>query len=680
MGKKITAEQLASMEIMDIDESTAKDLSSRINQLIEDFGPAECWQKVSKDILKPDDPFELHWFLYNRIYSDWDESKGPRPAWIADKQTVEESNIAGLIKDLALGGYDELHAWSVQNRGQFWDLMTKKLGIKFQRSYSNIVDLSASAASPKWFVDAKINIADSCFNAPAEEPAIVYRKSGDELSTMSYAELESLTNRVANGLMAAGFCHGDTIAIAMPMTAETVAIYLGIIKAGCVVVSIADSFAPPEIEKRLRLSDAKGIFTQDVVVYGSKEFAMYEKVKSANAPRSIVLSAGDRLAIELTDNDIGWQDFLSDDDQFESVPSDPGGYTNILFSSGTTGDPKAIPWTQTTPIKCATDGYLHHDIQPGDVVAWPTNLGWMMGPWLIYASLINKATIAMYYGAPTGREFGQFVQDAKVNMLGLVPSLVRVWKNSGCIKGLDWSNIKAFSSTGECSNVEDMLFLMSLAGYRPIIEYCGGTEIGGGFITGTVVQNASPAVFSTISLGLDIVLLDVNDQATDNGELFLVPPSIGLSTELLNKDHHKVYFENTPKGPDGQLLRRHGDQFQRMAGGYYRGHGRVDDTMNLGGIKVSSTEIERALNSIEEVNETAAIAVSGQDGGMSRLVVYTVPAPGANIEKETLQKTMQKTIKQHLNPLFKVHDVMLVLPRTASNKIMRRKLRSQYKS
>jgi len=678
MGKKITADQLASMNI---DESTAKDLSSRINRFIEDIGPAECWQKVSKDILKPDDPFELHWFLYNRIYSDWDESKGPRPAWIADKQTVEESNIAGLVKDLGLGGYNELHAWSVQNRAQFWAKMTKKLGIKFQRSYSNIVDLSSSAASPKWFVDAKINIVDSCFNAPGDRSAIVYRKAGDKLSTMSYVELESLTNRVANGLMAVGFCHGDAIAIAMPMTAETVAIYLGIIKAGCVVVSIADSFAPPEIEKRLRLSNAKGIFTQDVVVYAGKEFAMYEKVKSANAPRSIVLSYGDYLSVELTDNDIGWQDFLSDDDQFESVPSDPGGHTNILFSSGTTGDPKAIPWTHTTPIKCAADGYLHHDIKPGGVVAWPTNLGWMMGPWLIYASLINKGTIALYYGASTGREFGEFVQDAKVNMLGLVPSLVRVWKNSGCIKGLDWSNIKTFSSTGECSNVEDMLFLMSLAGYKPIIEYCGGTEIGGGFITGTVVQNASPATFSTTSLGLDIVILDGNDQVVGNGELFLIPPSVGLSTELLNQDHYKVYFDKTPKGPDDQLLRRHGDQFERLVGGYFRGHGRVDDTMNLGGIKVSSTEIERVLNSIEGVNETAAIAVSAQGEGMSRLVVYTVLTLGTNIEKEMLQKTMQKTIKQNLNPLFKVHDVVLVdsLPRTASNKIMRRKLRSQYK-
>ena len=107
-------------------------------------------------------------------------------------------------------------------------------------------------------------------------------------------------------------------------------------------------------------------------------------------------------------------------------------------------------------------------------------------------------------------------------MLGVVPSLVAAWRNTDCMKGLDWRSIKAFSSTGECSNAEDMLFLMSLAGYRPIIEYCGGTEIGGGFITGTVVRPAAPATFSTPALGLDFVILDEKGQETDDGELIYV--------------------------------------------------------------------------------------------------------------------------------------------------------------
>jgi acetyl-CoA synthetase len=278
----------------------------------------------------------------------------------------------------------------------------------------------------------------------------------------------------------------------------------------------------------------------------------------------------------------------------------------------------------------------------------------MMGPWLIYASLINQATIGLYYGTPTERGFGQFVQDARVNVLGVVPSLVSIWKTTACMQGLDWSAIKAFSSTGECSNPQDMLFLMSLAGYKPIIEYCGGTEIGGGYITGTLVQPCAPSTFTTPALGLDVVILNEDGHPADKGEVFIIPPSIGLSTELLNKDHHQVYFADTPHLPlSPTLLRRHGDQMERLPNGYYRAQGRVDDTMNLGGIKVSSAEIEQVLNTVEEISETAAIAISPPEGGPSQLVIYAVVAPDSQKYKEALETDLQKAIAQHLNPCSK---------------------------
>jgi acetyl-CoA synthetase len=325
------------------------------------------------------------------------------------------------------------------------------------------------------------------------------------------------------------------------------------------------------------------------------------------------------------------------------------------------------------------DGFLHHDIKPGEVVAWPTSIGWMMGPWLIYASLVNRATMALYYGAPVTREFCEFVQNARVRMLGVVPSLVKAWQNAGCVRGLDWTSIKMFSSTGECSNSDDYLYLMSLARYRPIIEYCGGTEIGGGYISGTIVQPASPATFSTPSYGLDFHILDESGKPSLNGELYIVPPSIGLSNTLLNKDHHEVYYAGTPQGPGGELLRRHGDETEALPGGYFRGHGRADDTMNLGGIKVSSTEIERAIAAVPGVVETAAVAFNPPQGGPSLLVLYAVLSPGV-AASDMLRKEMQRAIAARLNPLFKIHDVVPVdaLPRTASNKVMRRVLRDSY--
>jgi acetyl-CoA synthetase len=242
---------------------------------------------------------------------------------------------------------------------------------------------------------------------------------------------------------------------------------------------------------------------------------------------------------------------------------------------------------------------------------------------------------------------------------------------------LNWQHIKCFASTGECSNAEDMLYLMSLAGYKPVIEYCGGTEIGGAYLTSTLLQNNAPATFTTPALGLDLILLDEQGHAAQKGEIALIPPSMGLSVELLNADHHKIYYADMPTVA-GKTLRRHGDQATRLTQGGYCIQGRVDDTMNLGAIKTSSVEIERVLTGIEGITETAAIAVAPPESGPSRLVIYAAaPHP---LDKEIIKKQMQQRINQQLNPLFKIFDVVFVkdLPKTASNKIMRRILRDQY--
>jgi len=492
---------------------------------------------------------------------------------------------------------------------------------------------------------------------------------------------------------------GDAVAVDMPMTLESVAIYLGIVKAGCVVVSIADSLASVEVEKRLKIAETMAIFTQDVIIRAGKRLELYTKLLQIDLPQAIVLPAEDIISVGLRENDLEWDEFLIENENFTSVECTSTDPCNILFSSGTTGDPKAIPWTHTTPLKCATDAHLHHDLHPGDVVAWPTNIGWMMGPWLIFASLMNRCTIGLYYGAPTGREFGEFVQNTKVSMLGLVPSIVKRWIETDCMKGLDWSSIRSFSSTGESSNAGDYLWLMCRAGWKPIIEYCGGTEIGGGYISGTVVQPASPATFSTPCFGLDLIILDEEKKPASVGELYIVPPSIGLSLSLINKDHHQVYFADAPEVSNEHtsatgmviaeqftslgiepVIRKHGDEFEWMPGGYFRAQGRADDTMNLGGIKTSSVEVERLLDTTEGVKETAAIAVNPEGGGPSGLVIYAVLLENTSIGMPELTVTFQNHIKSKLNPLFRIKEVILAesLPRTASNKVMRRVLRKRY--
>ena len=197
-------------------------------------------------------------------------------------------------------------------------------------------------------------------------------------------------------------------------------------------------------------------------------------------------------------------------------------------------------------------------------------------------------------------------------------------------------------------------------------------------MTSTVVQPNLPSTFSTQALGGEFVLLDPDGLPADQGEMFLIPPIMGLSSSLLNADHHAVYYEGTPEYK-GVRLRRHGDVLVRMANGYYKAQGRADDAMNLGGIKVSSVQIEELINQLDFVKESAAIAVSPPEGGPSVLVIYVVALTGSHSEEVKLQMA-RSIVRDRLNPLFKVERLIEIdaLPRTASGKVMRRKLRDHY--
>ncbi|GAU38776.1 hypothetical protein TSUD_279290 [Trifolium subterraneum] len=514
---------------------------------------------------------------------------------------------------------------------------------------------------------------------------------------------------------------GSAIAIDMPMNCKSVVIYLAIVLAGYVVVSIADSFAAREISTRLKISNAKVIFTQDggtAMFYGRYD-GLKCRVVDAESPMAIVIpSRSSGFSMKLRNGDLSWCDFLErvnrmKGKEFIAAAQPVETFTNILFSSGTTGtlnfvfclelmhiwtksfcDPKAIPWTNITPLKAAADAWCHLDIRKGDIVSWPTNLGWMMGPWLVYASLLNGASMALYNGSPLGPGFAKFVQ--KFLSLHILPrsqhkegargcnagssmlpqlSLVRSWRNANSTSGYDWSAIRCFASTGEASNIDEYLWLMGRARYKPIIEYCGGTEIGGGFVTGSLQQAQSLSAFSTPAMCCNLFILG------EDGHPIGMPlwnGKVGISFSFIISgipEYLQLSFSS-------QVLRRHGDVFERTARGFYHAHGRADDTMNLGGIKVSSVEIERICNGVDSnIVETAAIGIPPSGGGPEQLAVAVV-LKNSNITPQDLQKlrmSFNSALQKTLNPLFRVSQVVPApsLPRTASNKVMRRVLRQQ---
>ncbi|CAA6670649.1 unnamed protein product [Spirodela intermedia] len=623
----------------------------------------ETWRRVSSRVLRPEHPFPLHQMMFYGCYKDYGSDT---PAWIPDPDTAFSTNIGRLLQRC---GKEFLGPGYKDPISSFLDFQ------RFSASNPQCAHLYSKRRQftpwGQWLPGAVLNAAGNCLNLNGkrrlDDVVIIWRDEGYDSSPVNHITLNELRTEVR-------ICCCDRHA--NDFTA--VVIYLAIVAAGYVVVSIADSFAPIEISTRVKISNAKAIFTQDYIVRGDKNIPLYSRVVDADSPSAIVVpTKGFSFSRKLRDGDISWHDFLERAKNSKiknyAVDAPVEAFTNILFSSGTTGEPKAIPWTHATPLKAAADAWSHMDIRKGDVVAWPTNLGWMMGPWLVYATLINGASMALYNGSPLGHGFAKFVQDAKVTMLGVVPSIVRTWKNTNCSAGL--------------IGLPFVPLAYGRAHYKPVIEYCGGTEIGGAFVSGSLLQSQSLSSFSTPAMGCTLLILGSDGNplpqgAPGIGELALFPTMLGASTTLLNADHYNVYFRGMPVW-NGKTLRRHGDEFERTTSGYYRAHGRADDTMNLGGIKVSSVEIERICNEVDgNVLETAAIGVPPLGGGPEQLVVVVVFKEQKHSEETLghLKAAFNSSLQKKLNPLFRASSVVAVpaLPRTASNKVMRRLLKQQF--
>ncbi|GJX88108.1 probable acyl-activating enzyme 17, peroxisomal [Tanacetum coccineum] len=663
----VTYKTLDTVEVSDIvnvgvSPETASQLHKKVDEIIKKYGSGcpETWKEISTRVLNPDLPFGFHQMMFYGCYKDF----GPDPiAWLPDPEAAKSTNIGNLLerrgKDFLgpsykdpISSYSAFQEFSASNLEVFWKTILDEMDISFSVHPKHILvddpsqDSQLSHPGGQWLPGAYVNPARDCLGLGSKrnlnDVAVIWRDEGNDqlpVKRMTVRKLRSEVWLVAYALDTLGLDKGSAIAIDMPMDVNSVVIYLAIVLAGYVVVSIADSFAPNEISTRLVLSKAKAVFTQDVIIRGNRSLPLYSRVVEARSPLAIVIPARDScLSTILREGDLSWHDFLdraknNGNVEYVAVERPIEAFSNILFSSGTTGEPKAIPWTLATPYKAGADGWCHMDVHKGDIVAWPTNLGWMMGPWLIYASLLNGGSVALYNGSPLDVGFAKFIQDAKVTLLGVIPSIVRAWKTKNCIAGYDWSTIRSFGSTGEASNVDEYLWLMGRAEYKPVMEYCGGTEIGGGFITGSLLQPQSLSAFST--------------------------PSLGCQLFILGKDGIPI------------VLRRHGDVFERSLEDFYSAWSFADDTMILG---VSSVEIEQVCNKVDDsILETAAIGVTPAGGGPERLVIIVVfkDANGPKRDLNKLKSLLNSALQKNLNPLFKVSDVVPLasLPRTATNKV-----------
>jgi acetyl-CoA synthetase len=640
-----------------------------------------AWKSFLKK--QPDATFEEVHAFFNSYFSD----DSLPITWTPDQYPIS-SNLKEWMKKLNMS-YSEFYIWTIRNKTSFWEHIIKEIPITFHVPYSSILTDAPHPDAIEWLADARFNIVESCLLAKPNQIAIYYKNEQSQLiETITYKDLNICIQRLATGFKEKGFNSHDRIILYTPFSIDAIACYLALIYIGAEPVLIADSFSSVELKKRMEIIHAKAIITTDTYIYAEKSIDVLSKVLDANPESIILIDSNMQHAEQIRNNknDCLIHVLYSSSSEI-TVPYYHSSADNIsiLFSSGTTKEPKAIPWKATTPIKCASDGKLLQDIHEGDVVSWTSGMGWMMAPWLIFASLLNKASIAIYNGAYSKKAFIDFTIDTKVTVLGTIPSVVKSWKNQGFGKIKNW-NIRVFSSTGEPSDQDDYLYLSYMNDFKaPIIEYCGGTEIGGGYISSVVELPNAVSYFNTATPGTEFILVtDQHKPLTDvgSGEVFIIPPAMGLSQTLLNKSHLEEYYSNLPNIPTYPILRKHGDGFHLHKWDnilYYKSIGRTDDTMNLGGIKISAIEIETIINVHAEVYECAAIASQDKNGGPEKLVLIIHPTK-PNIESEPLKSDLQKMLQNELNPLFKISSIYFKenLPRTASNKLLRKELRKEF--
>jgi acetyl-CoA synthetase len=357
----------------------------------------------------------------------------------------------------------------------------------------------------------------------------------------------------------------------------------------------------------------------------------------------------------------------------------------ILYSSGTTGRPKGIAHVHCGfPIKAAQDMAFGTDVGKGTRISWVTDIGWMMGPWLIYGALINGATMVLYDGSPdypNPDRMWEFSAKHKVEILGISPTLIRVLSTKGddLPSKHDLSNLRAFASTGEPWNPAPWYWLFEKVGNGklPIINYSGGTEISGGILMGNPLLPQKPGSFPAPCPGMAADILNEDGEsakAGEVGELAIRKPWIGMARGFWeeNERYLETYWSRFEK------IWVHGDFAVRDADDQWYILGRSDDTLNVAGKRVGPAEIESILVADSRVVEAAVIGVPDKIKGTAMVAICVLKDKETeNLEVE-LKDLVAKDMGKPLKP-SRIHFVS-ALPKTRNAKVMRRVIRSAYLS
>ncbi|MDO8753236.1 MAG: AMP-binding protein, partial [Anaerolineales bacterium] len=559
--------------------------------------------------------------------------------------------------------------------------------------------------------DGKMNIVHNCVDkyqvsGVRDQVAVSWEGEEGQTKTLTYDELYKEVNKAANALRSLGLGKGDAIGIFMPMTPEIVIALLAIAKIGGIILPLFSGYGTGAIVSRLADADAKALFASDGAFRRGKAVDMKSVADEAavqvdSLKHMIVLKRTGQEIKMKEERDHWWHELIDSQlDECETEKTSAEDPLMIIYTSGTTGKPKGAVHTHCGfPVKAAQDMAFGTDVHGastallgehsslrsarGDVIYWMTDMGWMMGPWQVFGSLLLGATMFLYDGAPdfpAPDRLWELVEKHKINQMGVSPTLIRslIPQGDEHFKKHDLSSLKCFASTGEPWNPDPWMWLFEKVGggKLPIINYSGGTEISGGIVMGNPLLPLKPCSFSAACPGIDADVFDENGKSIRNavGELVIKAPWIGM-TRGFWKDKQR-YLDTYWSRWENVWV--HGDFAAIDNDGLWYILGRSDDTIKIAGKRLGPAEVESILVRHEAIMEAAAIGAPHAVKG-SELILFAVTNSGVE-RSEALRQELYKMVVAEMGKALAPKAILFVsdLPKTRNAKVMRRVIRSAY--
>ena len=618
-----------------------------------------------------------------------------KAVWNPSSDYVKNTRLYQFMQRFNHENYDEFFQESIQDIGRFWGEVDLELNLQWFEPYQSVLNLENGNKYPKWFDGGKMNVAYNALDRFANDvetqnnQAIIWEGDNGEVITYTYKDLQDQVNQVANGLVAQGAKSGDRFTIFMPMIPETVIAMLAVSKIGAIFCPAFSGYKSEAIATRINAAQARYLITADGFYRGGKQINLKEEADQAVADSSsiekvfVVRRTNEEVSWN-ADKDVDWEQLKTLDTHFESVHTNGDDPYMIIFTSGTTGKPKGTLHTHHGfPVKAAFDAGVMMDVTEQDNIFWYTDMGWMMGPFLVYGGLMNGATITVFEGTPTYPEpsrIWELVEKHQVTHLGISPTLIRtlMTMDESYATKHDLSTLKMVGSTGEPWNDEPWMWLFEKVLNRkvPIINYSGGTEISGGILTNVLVKPIAPVAFNAAVPGMDVDIYDENGQSVKNevGELVIKQPWVGMTKGFYqdNERYEKTYWN---RYPDTWC---HGDWVICDEEGFYTITGRSDDTLNVAGKRIGPAELESIYVEHEAVVEAGVIGVPHEVKGESP-IAFVVIKENRKPESELIEELTSHAIHR-LGKAIAPREVYIVedLPKTRNAKVMRRAIRTAY--